>query len=131
MISPSIFLYGPSLDIDQLKLILRLVGTPGPELLKKISSESVSLHFDCNICPFRSPKFVCCSPVVLSVECVGIYFLLFFFLCNSLLLDGFKFLCFVYLIFIPLTSAHGMISSFHILILLLRDFSLSLWVYAL
>ncbi|KAM6041305.1 mitogen-activated protein kinase 14 isoform 5-T5 [Porphyrio hochstetteri] len=27
-------------DIDQLKLILRLVGTPGPELLKKISSES-------------------------------------------------------------------------------------------
>ncbi|XP_051495224.1 mitogen-activated protein kinase 14 isoform X3 [Apus apus] len=31
---------GPSLDIDQLKLILRLVGTPGPELLKKISSES-------------------------------------------------------------------------------------------
>ncbi|KAJ7421009.1 Mitogen-activated protein kinase 14 [Willisornis vidua] len=35
-----IFLYGPSLDIDQLKLILRLVGTPGPELLKKISSES-------------------------------------------------------------------------------------------
>ncbi|XP_075578431.1 mitogen-activated protein kinase 14 isoform X4 [Pelecanus crispus] len=28
-------------DIDQLKLILRLVGTPGPELLKKISSESL------------------------------------------------------------------------------------------
>ncbi|ELW66130.1 Mitogen-activated protein kinase 14 [Tupaia chinensis] len=27
-------------DIDQLKLILRLVGTPGAELLKKISSES-------------------------------------------------------------------------------------------
>ncbi|XP_075578428.1 mitogen-activated protein kinase 14 isoform X1 [Pelecanus crispus] len=27
--------------IDQLKLILRLVGTPGPELLKKISSESL------------------------------------------------------------------------------------------
>lgn len=67
----------------------------------------------------------------LSVECVGIYFLLLFFLSNSLLSDGFKFLCFVYLIFIPLTSAHGMISSFHILILLLRDFSLSLWVYAL
>ncbi|KAH1172477.1 hypothetical protein KIL84_008095 [Mauremys mutica] len=36
----SIFLYGSPLDIDQLKLILRLVGTPGPELLKKISSES-------------------------------------------------------------------------------------------
>ncbi|XP_043356267.1 mitogen-activated protein kinase 14 isoform X5 [Chelonia mydas] len=35
-----IFLYGSPLDIDQLKLILRLVGTPGPELLKKISSES-------------------------------------------------------------------------------------------
>eukprot|EP00069_Balaena_mysticetus_P008142 bmy_05848T0 len=30
----------PPLDIDQLKLILRLVGTPGAELLKKISSES-------------------------------------------------------------------------------------------
>ncbi|KAG8512114.1 Mitogen-activated protein kinase 11, partial [Galemys pyrenaicus] len=31
----------PPLDIDQLKLILRLVGTPGAELLKKISSESI------------------------------------------------------------------------------------------
>ncbi|GAB5571448.1 mitogen-activated protein kinase 14 isoform X1 [Prionailurus iriomotensis] len=30
----------PPLDIDQLKLILRLVGTPGADLLKKISSES-------------------------------------------------------------------------------------------
>lgn len=39
---PNIFLYSPPLDIDQLKLILRLVGTPGAELLKKISSESVS-----------------------------------------------------------------------------------------
>lgn len=39
---PDIFLYSPPLDIDQLKLILRLVGTPGAELLKKISSESVS-----------------------------------------------------------------------------------------
>lgn len=29
-------------DIDQLKLIMLLVGTPGPELLKKLSSESVS-----------------------------------------------------------------------------------------
>lgn len=58
-------------------------------------------------------------------------FSVIFFLCNSLLLDGFTFLCFVYLIFIPLTSARGIISSFHILILLLRDFSLSLWVYAL
>lgn len=39
---PDIFLYSPPVDIDQLKLILRLVGTPGAELLKKISSESVS-----------------------------------------------------------------------------------------
>jgi len=31
------------LDIDQLKLIMMLVGTPGPELLMKISSESVSV----------------------------------------------------------------------------------------
>uniref|UniRef100_A0AAQ5YDK6 mitogen-activated protein kinase n=1 Tax=Amphiprion ocellaris TaxID=80972 RepID=A0AAQ5YDK6_AMPOC len=30
--------------IDQLKLIMLLVGTPGPELLMKISSESVSLQ---------------------------------------------------------------------------------------
>lgn len=29
-------------DIDQLKLIMMLVGTPGPELLMKSSSESVS-----------------------------------------------------------------------------------------
>lgn len=43
---PDIFLYSPPLDIDQLKLILRLVGTPGAELLKKISSESVSWRFD-------------------------------------------------------------------------------------
>ncbi|XP_070797560.1 mitogen-activated protein kinase 14 isoform X3 [Pituophis catenifer annectens] len=32
--------------IDQLKLILRLVGTPGPELLKKISSESASCDLE-------------------------------------------------------------------------------------
>lgn len=32
----------PPVDIDQLKLIMLLVGTPGPELLKKLSSESVS-----------------------------------------------------------------------------------------
>uniref|UniRef100_A0A8C1YRK9 mitogen-activated protein kinase n=1 Tax=Cyprinus carpio TaxID=7962 RepID=A0A8C1YRK9_CYPCA len=31
--------------IDQLKLIMLLVGTPGPELLMKISSESVSLIY--------------------------------------------------------------------------------------
>lgn len=31
-------------DIDQLKLIMMLVGTPGPELLMKISSESVSVQ---------------------------------------------------------------------------------------
>lgn len=37
-----VFLCVVLLDIDQLKLIMLLVGTPGPELLMKISSESVS-----------------------------------------------------------------------------------------
>ena len=37
-----VFLYLTRVDIDQLKLIMLLVGTPGPELLMKISSESVS-----------------------------------------------------------------------------------------
>lgn len=37
-----VFLYRVPVDIDQLKLIMLLVGTPGPELLMKISSESVS-----------------------------------------------------------------------------------------
>ena len=52
---PNIFLYSPPLDIDQLKLILRLVGTPGAELLKKISSESVSCCLDCNYLPCWEP----------------------------------------------------------------------------
>ena len=39
-----VFLYRVPVDIDQLKLIMLLVGTPGPELLMKISSESVSSH---------------------------------------------------------------------------------------
>ena len=52
---PNIFLYSPPLDIDQLKLILRLVGTPGAELLKKISSESVSWCLDCNYLPCWEP----------------------------------------------------------------------------
>lgn len=34
-----------NVDIDQLKLIMLLVGTPGPELLTKMSSESVSGMF--------------------------------------------------------------------------------------
>uniref|UniRef100_A0A7N8YMG7 mitogen-activated protein kinase n=1 Tax=Mastacembelus armatus TaxID=205130 RepID=A0A7N8YMG7_9TELE len=34
--------------IDQLKLIMMLVGTPGPELLMKISSESVSVKYHTN-----------------------------------------------------------------------------------
>ncbi|KAL7408372.1 hypothetical protein ABVT39_022357 [Epinephelus coioides] len=37
---PPVFLHVSAVDIDQLKLIMTLVGTPGPELLMKISSES-------------------------------------------------------------------------------------------
>lgn len=37
------FLHASVIDIDQLKLIMMLVGTPGPELLMKISSDSVSV----------------------------------------------------------------------------------------
>jgi len=40
---PCIFLYFALKDIDQLKLIMMLVGTPGPEFLMKVSSESVSV----------------------------------------------------------------------------------------
>lgn len=60
-------------DIDQLKLIMLLVGTPGPELLMKISSESVSFHLCLSVtrlfpgvslpvCCFRSsqPRFTQC-----------------------------------------------------------------------
>lgn len=42
---PCVFLYFALKDIDQLKLIMMLVGTPGPELLMKISSDSVSFLF--------------------------------------------------------------------------------------
>lgn len=35
-----VFLHVSVVDIDQLKLIMMLVGTPGPEFLMKISSES-------------------------------------------------------------------------------------------
>lgn len=37
-----VFLYCVPVEIDQLKLIMMLVGTPGPEHLMKISSDSVS-----------------------------------------------------------------------------------------
>lgn len=40
-----VFLHGSVVDIDQLKLIMTLVGTPEPELLMKISSESVSVKY--------------------------------------------------------------------------------------
>lgn len=38
---PPVFLHVSVLDIDQLNLIMTLVGTPAPELVMKISSESV------------------------------------------------------------------------------------------
>lgn len=38
-------------DIDQLKLIMLLVGTPGAELLMKISSESVSFQLCLRVTP--------------------------------------------------------------------------------
>lgn len=44
LVQPLVFLYRVPVDIDQLKLIMMLVGTPGPELLMKISSESVSSY---------------------------------------------------------------------------------------
>lgn len=53
---PSVFLHVSVVDIDQLQLIMTLVGSPGPELLMKISSEFVSVkyhpaHF-CHAVPF-------------------------------------------------------------------------------
>lgn len=48
---PCIFLYFALKDIDQLKLILMLVGTPEPELLMKISSDSVSFLFCMSLIP--------------------------------------------------------------------------------
>lgn len=53
-----LFLYRVPLDIDQLKLIMMLVGTPGPELLMKISSESVSSQKLCKVFPLQ-PVFCC------------------------------------------------------------------------
>ena len=44
-----VFLYRVLVDIDQLKLIMMLVGTPGPGLLMKISSESVSSQKQCKV----------------------------------------------------------------------------------
>ncbi|KTG46530.1 hypothetical protein cypCar_00015316 [Cyprinus carpio] len=41
-----LFLHLILLDIDQLKLIMLLVGTPGPELLMKISSESARTYIN-------------------------------------------------------------------------------------
>lgn len=52
-------------DIDQLKLIMLLVGTPGPELLKKLSSESVSskgLHKRCAITHICADALTACFP---------------------------------------------------------------------
>lgn len=52
-----------NIDIDQLKLIMLLVGTPGPDLLMKISSDSVSVIFGR------------CSPVCLIMgDYQGFYF---------------------------------------------------------
>lgn len=56
----SIFLHVNVIDIDELKLIMLLVGTPGPELLMKISSESVSV---------RHPRFCCSSFLALHLLC--------------------------------------------------------------
>uniref|UniRef100_A0A8C2GF55 mitogen-activated protein kinase n=1 Tax=Cyprinus carpio TaxID=7962 RepID=A0A8C2GF55_CYPCA len=44
--------------IDQLKLIMLLVGTPGPELLMKISSESVSLIYLGSVYLLKTPVCV-------------------------------------------------------------------------
>lgn len=50
-----------NVDIDQLKLIMLLVGTPGPELLMKMSSETVSVMFGgcCTVC-FCHTKLIWC-----------------------------------------------------------------------
>lgn len=51
LIQHLVFLYRLLVDIDQLKLILMLVGTPGPDLLMKISSESVSSQIHARFFP--------------------------------------------------------------------------------
>ncbi|KAI2659271.1 Mitogen-activated protein kinase 14B [Labeo rohita] len=53
---PCIFLYFALKDIDQLKLILMLVGTPEADLLMKISSESVSFLFCLSLTPSVSQR---------------------------------------------------------------------------
>lgn len=53
-----VFLYRVLVDIDQLKLIMLLVGTPGPELLMKISSDSVSSQSYARFF-FSSNQFLC------------------------------------------------------------------------
>lgn len=40
---PFVFLHARVLDIDQLNRIMLLVGNPGPELMTKMSSDSVSV----------------------------------------------------------------------------------------
>ena len=65
---PPVFLHVSVVDIDQLKLIMMLVGTPGPKLMMKISSESVSvMHHPTQFllhCP--SCLCLCCLCVALA-----------------------------------------------------------------
>lgn len=60
---PPVFLHVSVVDIDQLKLIMMLVGTPGPELLMKISSESVSVEYHPAQFCHSAPSCLClCCP---------------------------------------------------------------------
>lgn len=61
------------IDIAQLKLIMMLVGTPGPELLMKSSSESVSLKYH--------PAPPACVCVALARDRQLLYFVLLPLLC--------------------------------------------------
>lgn len=62
---PPVFLHVRVVDIDQLKLIMMLVGTPGPELLMKISSESVSVKYHpTRLCCTAPPACVCVASVL-------------------------------------------------------------------
>lgn len=60
---PTVFLHMSVLDVDQLWRIMRLVGTPEPQLLKKISSESVSVK-----CRFSN--LCCTAPSWLGLICL-------------------------------------------------------------
>lgn len=61
-----VFLHVSVVDIDQLKLIMMLVGTPGPEFLMKISSESVSVKYHpTQFCYTTPPACVCIASVLL------------------------------------------------------------------